>query len=39
MINHQKTKNSWEFVFLWANIDVIATAERFVERYKIKHLG
>ena len=32
MINHQKTKDSWEFVFLWDNIDAIATAERFVER-------
>lgn len=32
MINHQKTKDSWEFIFLGDNIDVIATAVRFRER-------
>lgn len=29
MIEHQKGKYSWEFIFLGANIDAIATAERF----------
>ncbi|TFG91146.1 MAG: hypothetical protein E4H16_00305 [Candidatus Atribacteria bacterium] len=29
MIEHQKSKYSWEFIFLGANIDAIATAERF----------
>ena len=29
MIEHQKSKYSWEFIFLGANIDAIATAARF----------
>ena len=29
MINHQKNKYGWEFIFLGANIDAISTAERF----------
>jgi len=29
MVEHQKSKYSWEFIFLGANIDAIATAERF----------
>lgn len=29
MINHQKNKFGWEFLFLGANIDAVATAERF----------
>jgi hypothetical protein len=29
MIEHQKSKYGWEFIFLGANIDAIATAERF----------
>jgi hypothetical protein len=29
MIEHQKEKYGWEFIFLGANIDAIATAERF----------
>jgi hypothetical protein len=29
MIETQKTKYGWEFIFLGANIDAIATAERF----------
>ena len=29
MVEHQKTKYSWEFVFLGANIDAIKTAENF----------
>jgi hypothetical protein len=29
MIERQKSKYGWEFVFLGANIDAIATAERF----------
>ncbi|OCZ54287.1 vWA domain-containing protein [Dehalobacter sp. TeCB1] len=29
MIEHQKSKYAWEFIFLGANIDAIATAERF----------
>jgi hypothetical protein len=29
MIEHQKNKYGWEFIFLDANIDAIATAERF----------
>ena len=29
MIEHQKRKYGWEFIFLGANIDAIATAERF----------
>jgi hypothetical protein len=29
MIEHQKCKYSWEFIFLGANIDAIETAERF----------
>lgn len=29
MIEHQKKKYGWEFIFLGANIDAIATAERF----------
>jgi len=29
MIEHQKNKYGWEFIFLGANIDAIATAERF----------
>jgi hypothetical protein len=29
MIERQKNKYSWEFIFLGANIDAIATAERF----------
>ncbi|KGP74769.1 von Willebrand factor type A [Desulfosporosinus sp. Tol-M] len=29
MIEHQKKKYRWEFIFLGANIDAIATAERF----------
>ena len=29
MIEHQKNKHSWEFIFLGANIDAISTAERF----------
>lgn len=29
MIENQKTKYSWEFIFLGANIDAIATAEKF----------
>ena len=29
MIEHQKSKYSWEFIFLGANIDAIAAAERF----------
>lgn len=29
LIEHQKSKYNWEFIFLGANIDAIATAERF----------
>lgn len=29
LINHQKENYGWEFIFLGANIDAIATAERF----------
>ena len=29
MIEHQKSKYGWEFIFLGANIDAIATAERY----------
>lgn len=29
MISHQKNRYGWEFVFLGANIDAVATAERF----------
>ncbi len=29
LINHQKDNYGWEFIFLGANIDAIATAERF----------
>lgn len=29
MIEHQKGKYGWEFIFLGANIDAVATAERF----------
>ena len=29
MIEHQKEKYGWEFIFLGANIDAIATAERY----------
>lgn len=29
MIEHQKSKFGWEFIFLGANIDAVATAERF----------
>lgn len=29
MIQHQKSNYGWEFIFLGANIDAIATAERF----------
>jgi len=29
MINHQKEKYNWEFIFLGANIDALATAEKF----------
>jgi uncharacterized protein YegL len=29
MIEHQKSKYGWEFIFLGANIDAIETAERF----------
>lgn len=29
MIEHQKSKYGWEFIFLGANIDAITTAERF----------
>jgi uncharacterized protein YegL len=29
MIEHQKTKYGWEFIFLGANIDALATAEKF----------
>lgn len=29
MIEHQKSNYGWEFIFLGANIDAIATAERF----------
>ena len=29
MITHQKSKYGWEFIFLGANIDAVATAERF----------
>lgn len=29
MIEHQKNKYGWEFIFLGANIDAITTAERF----------
>lgn len=29
MIEHQKSKYGWEFIFLGANIDAISTAERF----------
>ena len=29
MIDHQKNEYGWEFIFLGANIDAIATAERF----------
>ena len=29
MIEHQKNKYGWEFIFLGANIDAIATAERY----------
>lgn len=29
MIDHQKKRYGWEFIFLGANIDAIATAERF----------
>ncbi len=29
MINHQKNKYNWEFIFLGANIDAIETAARF----------
>ncbi|AGL02834.1 vWA domain-containing protein [Desulfoscipio gibsoniae] len=29
MIEHQKSKYGWEFIFLGANIDAVSTAERF----------
>lgn len=29
MIEHQRSKYGWEFIFLGANIDAVATAERF----------
>jgi hypothetical protein len=29
MIEHQKNKYKWEFVFLGANMDAVETAERF----------
>ena len=29
MIEHQKSKHGWEFIFLGANIDAVDTAERF----------
>ena len=29
MIEHQKSKCGWEFIYLGANIDAIATAERY----------
>jgi uncharacterized protein YegL len=29
MIEHQKSKYGWEFIFLGANIDAVTTAERF----------
>jgi hypothetical protein len=29
MIEHQKSKYGWEFIFLGANIDAAAEAERF----------
>jgi hypothetical protein len=29
MIEHQKNKYGWEFIFLGANIDAVAAAERF----------
>ena len=29
MIEHQKNKYGWEFIFLGANIDAVATAEKF----------
>ena len=29
MIEHQKSKYGWEFIFLGANIDAVATAERY----------
>lgn len=29
MIEHQKSKYNWEFIFLGANIDAVATAEQF----------
>lgn len=29
MIEHQKSKYGWEFIFLGANIDAVATAKRF----------
>ena len=29
MIEHQKSKYGWEFIYLGANIDAIATAERY----------
>lgn len=29
MIQHQKKKYRWEFIFLGANIDAVAAAERF----------
>lgn len=29
MIEHEKSEHGWEFIFLGANIDAIATAERF----------
>lgn len=29
MIEHQKSKYGWEFIFLGTNIDAISTAERF----------
>ena len=29
MIEHQKSKYGWEFIFLGANIDAVATAESF----------
>ena len=29
MIEHEKTKYGWEFIFLGANIDAVETAERF----------
>ena len=45
MINHQKTRYNWEFIFLGANIDAVQTAGRFgidadrAQNYRADHEG